>query len=142
MEVFNDDGASRASGTARKDWLYVSRKLALEWLPSTLAGPVVLLGDTPYYRLTLPVLVWLENAVATLDDKRPGPDQVAVVIDAQEAIYCFAREQWSDQQRDAARALGPKPLPEPEWCPVNVPLPAQRLTQPRVFDFASRTSQR
>lgn len=108
--------ASEASGSP-EHWLYLSKRLDLIELPSSLAGDVVRVGPTPYYRLTPAVLAWLEHAVADLDAKRPPPETVATVVAAQTAIYAFARDRLPADALDAARAdakaHGPQPLPDP-----------------------------
>lgn len=97
------------------DWLYVSKKLDVTTLPAN-SLDVVTLDGSVYYKLTLPVYVWLENAVAALDTRRPPPSpvEVAEVVAAMDTIHQFARLHWSEPERDAARAVGPQPLPEPE----------------------------
>jgi hypothetical protein len=50
-------------------WLYVSKKLDLEWLPNVpmWSGEVISLGSTVYYRLTPQVYAWLDRAGTVLE---------------------------------------------------------------------------
>ena len=94
-------------------WLYVSRKLDLIFLPSSSLNTVGV-GATTYYRLTAAVVVWIENAIADRDEsgRHFTPDELQSVISAQDVIYRFARDRFADGELDAARRAGPQPLPD------------------------------
>lgn len=100
------------------DWLYLSKRLDLLDVPAGRALNVIQIGPTVYYRLTPAVLVWLEHAVADMDAKKPTPDTVATVTAAMDEVYRFARSHLPAADIEAARRIGPRPLPAPEWLPT------------------------
>lgn len=98
-------------------WLYVSKRLDLDWLPNTpfWSGEVITFGATAFYRLTSQVLVWLEAAGDVLESHyRAGQvdhGQLVEYVNAMEVVWLFAR---SHLQRDSvvAARLQPPSLPD------------------------------
>jgi hypothetical protein len=116
------DPAELASPTA---WLYVSRRLDLEWLPNEPLWAAVSLtiglatGPTAFYRLSPAVLVWLETAGEQLEGQwRAGKverSQVDEYLAAMDTVWEFARVNLSGQAVSEQRGK-PVGLPEPA-CP-------------------------
>lgn len=77
-------------------WLYVSKRLDVVELNNTplTSGPVIFLGDTPYYRLTPGVFCWIESAgehLASLVRSGKVPrDQLAEFSRVHMQLYTFA----------------------------------------------------
>jgi len=113
------------------DWLYASRRLDLITLPAGRALDVVLFGSTSYYRITPRVLDWFEHAGRALEARKAPADQIALYVAAMIEVYAYCRVSYTVAELDAARSRGPRPLPEPEWCPNLAELEAG--SRPLVF---------
>lgn len=105
------------------DWLYVSKRLNLEWVPNTAfwSGDVMILGQTVFYRLTPRVLIWLEWAGQLLERqyvaKKLERSQIDAYLTAMESVWRFAWTWFSpaarQQERQQVQTSGEDPsLPE------------------------------
>lgn len=103
-------------GATSTDWLFVSRRLDLVYLPShpLFAAPVILIGDRPHYRLTPAVVAWVERMGGVLDERvRAGQlpaDQLAEYAAALHAVWRFADAVFPAADLHASRAAA-APLP-------------------------------
>lgn len=94
-------------------WLYVSRRLDLEWLPNTSlwAAAALTIGPTAYYRLSATVLVWLEVAGERLEGQwRMGTvarQQLDEYLLAMDVVREFARMNLSGEAVRSQRARPP-----------------------------------
>lgn len=102
-------------------WLYVSKRLDLQWLPNEplWAVPVLTIesaiGVTVFYRLSARVLNWLTQAGHQLERQwesgELARDQLDAYLEAMGSVWTFAGEHLSEAARDRARLL-PASLPE------------------------------
>jgi hypothetical protein len=98
-------------------WLYVSKRLDLEWLPNVplWSSPVISLGGVAYFRLTAVVLAWLEAAGSSMERKHVADELVAGQMDeylrSMDVVMQFANVCLSADTVRAARA-GTIELPE------------------------------
>jgi hypothetical protein len=102
-------------------WVYVSRKLDLEWLPNAplWAAPVVRFGATWFYRLTPAVLAWLDAAGRQIEDAvlagKVGIDQLDAYLAVMAEVWRFADRVFDPA---ATRAV-PAKLPEVPAVPAG-----------------------
>ena len=107
------------------DWLYLSRRLDLAWLPDRpfYAMSVIILGDRPHYRLTPGVVAWVERMGVVVQERvragQLGPDQESEYITALQAVWAFADAFLDAAEVRAARAAA-APLPAVPWVPGAV----------------------
>jgi hypothetical protein len=98
-------------------WLYVSKRLQLEYLPNTplWSAPVITFGDTSIptalYRLSARVLVWLEKA----GDQLEAAWQNGLIARTEIDAYCNAMaEVWAfageHLRGEAVRAVRPSKI--------------------------------
>lgn len=119
-------------------WLYVSKRLDLQWLPNTSlwAAPVLTIGLTTgsvtgsatgsaglplvvYYRLSAQVLTWLNEAGHHLqqlwETGKVDRSQLDAYCEAMGVVWEFAGRHISEAARDAAReAVRSRPASLPE----------------------------
>lgn len=115
----------------RPEWLYASKRLELITLPAGRVLPVVVFGTTPFYHITPAVADWFEHAGRALEARKAPADQIALYVAAMIEVYAYCRVSYTVAELDAARSRGPRPLPEPEWCPNLAELEAG--SRPLVF---------
>lgn len=98
-------------------WLYVSRRLDLDWLPNVplWSGQAVRFGATVFYRLSARTLVWLEKAGEGLEKQclagQVASSELDAYLTAMEVVWAFAAEHLNEQAVRAARQKAPA-LPE------------------------------
>lgn len=108
-------------------WLYVSKRLDLEWFPNTplwsssvisihSAGtPTVPATVTVYYRLSARTLNWLEKAGYSLERQWLSGSLPRTELDtyltAMHAVWTFSANHLTEQSRAAARLTSPS-LPD------------------------------
>lgn len=94
-------------------WLYVSKRLDIEWLPNVplWAAPVITFGEAAYYRLTANVLAWLEAAGESLCTQVAAGnlerDQLSTYLDAMDVVFAFAYDHIPSAEIIAARSQSP-----------------------------------
>lgn len=106
------------------DWLYISRRLDLQWLPNVPFWSAATItfdkGDGPviFYRLSPQVLVWLEHAGTALErlvvsggSNAPDRGQVDAYCEAMETVYRFANVRVPRAETQAAREAATKQAP-------------------------------
>lgn len=125
-------------------WLYVSKRLDLEYLPNTplWSLPVISItavGHSPalYYRLCAAVLAWLEAAGEILERKLNAGElyayEVTNYVEHMQPVWAFAQRWLSEAAVSQARRLVSKKLPEPVVEPERVAalLAAGQIAPPR-----------
>lgn len=95
--------------TPAASWLYVSKRLDLEWLPNEplWASPVIRMGETAYYRLSARTLVWLNVSGLSLErqwqaDRLPR-DQLNAYLEAMGTVWHFAGGRLNRDAVDVVR---------------------------------------
>lgn len=106
-------------------WLYVSKRLALEWVPNdpTWCAPTLSLGTAGvFYRLSPDVLHWLTAAGRSLESRFVAGgvhrDQVDAYVDAMQAVYAFAACYLDPAACELASCCEPKLPAAPAFCEV------------------------
>lgn len=98
-------------------WLYVSKRLDLQWLPNEplWAVPVLTIGPVVYYRLSARTLNWLNQAGYQLERQwesgELARDQLDAYCVAMGTVWAFAGTHLSETAKDQGRLL-PASLPE------------------------------
>jgi hypothetical protein len=100
---------------APASWLYVSKRLVLEWLPNDVGpmwwGPVISLNGVAFYRLSARMVNWLEKAGEQLQCKfevgQVARDQLTEYADLMVTVWAFAGEHLSGEAVKVARVQVP-----------------------------------
>ncbi|MDY3555315.1 hypothetical protein R5W24_004457 [Gemmata sp. JC717] len=95
-------------------WLYVSKRLAFEWLPNEplWCSPAVKLGDVIFYRLSPAVVHWIEVVggqayQAGYEQGQITRDQVDAYMEAMNTVYAFAAAHLDPAACVQAKATAP-----------------------------------